>query len=169
MFFYLICKHFYYFNLIAVSLLSFWVIYILNLSIEEMGMTEMNKIKNNYLLSKEDQTLLKQFESILLNQNIYYPFHPIKHINHEFLNFINGVGKNLLTNFVMKEKSRQIIFNKLMNISYQYLAKNNYQIDAYELNKNWINLINLAYCSSPINFNIPHLLEKVDEANRMFN
>ena len=47
----------------------------------------MFNLNNNYFIRKKDQKLLKQFETHLLNQNILYPFHPIRHINCEFINF----------------------------------------------------------------------------------
>lgn len=129
----------------------------------------MINLENNYLPSEKDNVLLDKFEEMLLNQNIYYPFQPMKHINQEFINFISSLGRDLLTDFAVKSKSRQVIFNRLMNISYQYLAKNNVAIDNYALSQNWINLINVTYCNYGIDINMASLLEKVEEANKMFS
>ena len=62
----------------------------------------MFNLNNNYFIRKKDQKLLKQFETHLLNQNILYPFHPIRHINCEF---INSTGKDLLLDFVMQPET----------------------------------------------------------------
>ena len=126
----------------------------------------MFNLNNNYFIRKKDQKLLKQFETHLLNQNILYPFHPIRHINCEFINFINSTWKDLLLDFVMQPQLRKAIFNELIIISYKYLAKNKYDIDDYFLRRNWINLINLSYRNNIIT-DIPSFLTKVEEANKL--
>ena len=41
----------------------------------------INLDSNDYVINKKDQKLLKQFEKQVLNSQILYPFHPIRHIN----------------------------------------------------------------------------------------
>lgn len=48
----------------------------------------INLSNNDYQISKKDQKLLRQFEKQVLNSQILYPFHPIRHINCEFFHFI---------------------------------------------------------------------------------
>ena len=64
----------------------------------------INLNNNDYQISKKDQKLLRQFEKQVLNSQILYPFHPIRHINCEFFYFIKGSGKDLLLDFVMQPK-----------------------------------------------------------------
>ncbi|WP_308555065.1 hypothetical protein [uncultured Lactobacillus sp.] len=125
----------------------------------------MFNLNNSYSIDVKDKQLLKQFEHQLLDQNIYYPFHPIRHINCEFIHFVKGSGKDLLTDFVMHPQLRESIFNELVYISYRYLAITKYDVDDYFLRKNLVNLINLSYNSNIID--VPTFLNKIDEANKM--
>ena len=40
----------------------------------------INLDSNDYVINKKDQKLLKQFEKQVLNSQILYPFHQIRHI-----------------------------------------------------------------------------------------
>lgn len=125
----------------------------------------MFNVNNSYSLNKRDKQLLKQLKHQLLDQNIYYPFHPIRHINCEFIYFVKGSGKDLLNDFVIHPQLRESIFNELIYISYQYLAINKYDVDDRFLRKNLVNLINLSYSSNIID--VPSFLNKIDQANKL--
>lgn len=126
----------------------------------------INLSNNDYQISKKDQKLLRQFEKQVLNSQILYPFHPIRHINCEFFHFIKSSGKDLLIDFVMQPQKRNLIFSELLFISYKYLTKVRYVIDDYFLRKNWVNLINVSYTNDFIT-NVSSFLTKIDEANKL--
>lgn len=53
----------------------------------------INLDSNDYVINKKDQKLLKQFEKQVLNSQILYPFHPIRHINCEFSTLLKAQEK----------------------------------------------------------------------------
>lgn len=71
-------------------------------------------------LTKKIKNYLNNLKKQVLNSQILYPFHQIRHINCEFFHFIKGSGKDLLLDFVMQPKKRNVIFSELLFISYKY-------------------------------------------------
>ncbi|MCH4005260.1 MAG: hypothetical protein LKH59_02835 [Lactobacillus crispatus] len=126
------------------------------------------KINNkNYILPQKDEELLNLFQANLLNETVLYPFYPVRHINKKFVKFISNSGKPLFNDFVFQPKTRNLILDTLMVISYKYLAKNKAEMDYSDLRKNWVNVFNLSFCTNDIKFNKEALLNKIDEANKM--
>ena len=126
-----------------------------------------NNCSKNYTLPMHDQKLLKQFQSSLLDDITYYPFHPLRHINKTFVRFISTSGKSLFNDFVYHLQTRELILNDLILISYKYLVRNKANIAYSDLRKNWVNVFNLSFCTNDIKFNKKALLNKIDEANKM--
>lgn len=126
----------------------------------------LNEVMTPLSLSKKDENLLDHFKNILLSEKIYYPFQPVKHINQVF---IENVDEELLKDFAIKTNSRKLILARLISISYQYLAKNkrDNDIDYFQLKKNWLNLIQICFCTRHYQYHPESLLNKIEEANQV--
>ena len=132
---------------------------------KSQNIIRIHEVMTPLSLSKKDETILDQFENILLSDNVYYPFQPVKHINQVF---IENVNEQLLKDFAFKNKSRKLILDRLISISYKYLAKNRRDDISYsQIKKNWLNLIQICFNTYHYQYHPERLLNKIKEANQM--
>ena len=119
---------------------------------KSQNIIRIHEVMTPLFLSEKDETILDQFENVLLSDNVYYPFQPVKHINQVF---IENINEQLLKDFAFKNKSRKLILDRLISISYS------------QIKKNWLNLIQICFNTYHYQYHPERLLNKIKEANQM--